>query len=66
MPNKTESSSKRIDAFAQLKLAQKMLAEGRAELTSATEKIKRAQELIDVSADAIRTSGRVAQTARRR
>jgi len=66
MPNKTESSSKRGDAFAQLKLAQKMLAEGRAELTSATEKIKCAQELIDVSAHIIRTSGRTTRMGRRR
>jgi hypothetical protein len=51
---KRTSKQKRIDALIQLKAAQKTLADGRAELTRAHEKIKRAQSLIDNSAQVLR------------
>jgi|GraSoiStandDraft_4_1057263.scaffolds.fasta_scaffold934367_1 hypothetical protein len=51
-------SGKRSDAFAQLKTATKLLGEGNAELARAQGKIKRAQDLIDESADMIRKTGK--------
>lgn len=56
MPNHEASMHKRADALAQFKAAHKMLAEGQAEMTSALEKIKSAQKLIEQSTDVIRTT----------
>lgn len=47
---------KRIDALAQLKVAQGMIQEGRDELKAANKKIQRAQKLIDESAKLLRDS----------
>ena len=65
MPNTIETQRTRTDAFSQLKRARKMLAEGRAELASARQDCPR-QELIDLSAAAIRTSGKITQRRRPR
>jgi len=46
----------RADALAQLKTAQLMIEEGRKELVAANEKIRAAQELIDQSADTLRST----------
>jgi hypothetical protein len=48
------SSPKRTDALAQLKIAKRMLSEGESELGRAQAKIKRARELIEQSADLLR------------
>lgn len=46
----------RKDAFSQLKKAQRMIEQGRAELAAAHEKISAAQELIDQSAEDLRNT----------
>jgi hypothetical protein len=48
------SADKRLNALRQLKAATQMLAEGRNELSRAHAKIKRAQRIIDQSAQALR------------
>ncbi|HVX62090.1 MAG TPA: hypothetical protein VHC19_15845 [Pirellulales bacterium] len=48
------TSEVRAAALAQLKQAQRMIEEGRQELSAAHEKIRIAQELIDQSADTLR------------
>ncbi len=50
------SRDKRTAALSQFKAAHKMLAEGQAEMTSALDKIKSAQKLIEQSTDVIRAT----------
>jgi hypothetical protein len=54
MSKNHDSLRSRKDALVQLKAAQKMLSEGRAELADAQQKIERAQTLINHSADTLR------------
>jgi hypothetical protein len=56
MPYHEVSKDRRTDALAQFKAAHKMLAEGQTEMTSALDKIKSAQKLIEQSTDVIRAT----------
>jgi hypothetical protein len=54
MPSMANPNQARADALAQLKEAQEIIRQGRAELAAANEKIAQAQRLIDESANTLR------------
>ncbi|HZZ29333.1 MAG TPA: hypothetical protein VFE46_15155 [Pirellulales bacterium] len=64
MTNRDSTTQKRVTALAQFKTAQKMLAEGRADLLKAQDKIEQAQKIIERNADVIRETWAAGRSAR--
>ena len=64
MAKPTKHAVQRSDAFSDFKAAQKMLAEGEAELSRAQTKIKLARELLAKSSDVIRVTWRSSRAGR--
>jgi hypothetical protein len=64
MANNESQERKRANALAQFSEARRMLQEGQAELVRANAKIKRAEQLIEQSTDAIRATWGTGRPAR--
>jgi hypothetical protein len=64
MTNNDSQHRKRADALAQFSEARRMLKEGQAELARANVKIKRAEKLLEQSANAIRATWSAGRPAR--
>lgn len=64
MANNESQARKRADALAQFSEARRMLKEGQADLVRANAKIKRAEQLLEQSANAIRATWGAGRPAR--